>query len=131
MAKRYKKAAILLSGSFHWTILRGIFGTITAYGLPHFSSYSRKECKLASLVKGVRYCPLCGYPGLNRPLQHDLGQFYLVLEDDLFREANLLSKERIILPSLWQVECPVDKGCALVGGVGKEYPNLAVDRVPS
>jgi hypothetical protein len=80
-------------------------------------------------VEGVRDHPPGGDPGPERPIQHLLGQLDLVAEDDPLGDAGFSSSVGGVRPAPGQVERPVDEGCSLLRGVGKERADLAVDRV--
>src|SRR5215217_4599622 len=82
-------------------------------------------------VEGVRDHPSGGHVGLERSLQHPLGQLHLVAEDELLGNAGLGPSHWVARPHPGQVERPVDEGGAFLRGVGQEHPDLAVERVPA
>ena len=84
---------------------------------------------MRAAVEGVRDHPPRGDPGRERPLQHAFGQLYLVAEGDPLGDAGLRSSDGIARPSLRQVQGPIDESGALLGGVGQEHADLAIDRV--
>jgi hypothetical protein len=63
-------------------------------------------------IGGVRHYPPRGHGGREGPLQHLLGQFYPIAEDDLLGNAGLRSPEGAVRPSLRQIESTLEEKAA-------------------
>src|SRR5829696_788246 len=84
---------------------------------------------MRAAVEGVCCHPPRWDAHLESPLEHPLSQLDLVRKSHLFGKASLGPALWVVRPLLGQIQRSIDKGGTLVGGVGQEHPNLAVDRV--
>ena len=101
--------------------MRGVHAEHIAFPGP-----AQHHLDLANPVDAVRRHPGEGHAGVDRPLDHRPRELGLGGEGHAFRHVRGRPARRIVGPSLWQIERPVDEGMALRQHIGREHADLAV-----